>query len=487
MKMQKAERLFDALGQIDEHYLTDILPEQQRTLLRPAPRMRRFALLAAVLALLAVLSAAAYAANRLGLHMYLLPRDTYDVSSSISLAGYCGSPEWQAQAEWQAYLCSVAMAETSFSPPDGQLETSLAAYSCYQITSPENAAQLEEIADRYGLQLHTAFYDLQARPELKKTLGSFFESTGGLYTWVYEDGTFQLEGTAQLGEIGAWDYTLLRAVRGSFHDCLLDIGIPEDYQEISYESACGVTVALALSADRALLFADLPDSLVTVYLPFGTKAGLRQCHLQQLADSIDFSALTPAIAPQLDVIFPDENASKTNQSYAAALRNLLYNGIFPDGRTAFLPLSPSDCFAIADIDGDGQEELILLTAGGSDVFGCNAASDGLYLELHESRELCFLQNGSLKALDSHNQTGSDFWPFTLYQYVPESDSYQQAGHIHAEDDASGRVYFIGTDGWGETPIDENALLSWLSAHQGDADALKLSPLPLTAENIAALE
>lgn len=486
MKMQKAERLFVALGQIDDSYLTDILPEP-RTSLRPAPRMRRFALLAAVLALLAILSAAVYAANRLGLSMHLLPMDAKDASASISLAGYCGSPEWQAQAEWQAYLRSDAMAGNDFSPPEGQLETSLAAYSCYQITSPESAARLEEIAAQYDLRLHTAFYDLQSRPELKKTLGSFFESTGGLYTWIYEDGTFQLEGTAQLGELGAWDYTLLRAVRGSFHNCLLDIGSPEDYQENAYESACGVTVALALSADRALLFADLPDSLVTVYLPFGTKAGLQQCHLQQLADSIDFSALTPAIAPQLDVISPDENASKANQSYAAALRNLLYNGIFPDGSNASLPLGVSDSFAIADVDKDGQEELILLTAYGSDIWSCNAATGELYLELHENRDLCFLQNGSLKALDSHNQTGSDFWPFTLYQYVPESDSYLQSGHVHAEDDASGRVYFIGTDGWGDTPINEDALLFWLSAHQGDADAQALSLLPLTAENVAGLE
>ncbi len=100
------------------------------------------------------------------------------------------------------------------------------------IDSREMADKLDEITAKYGLKLHTAYYDLQKRPELVEPFGGFLGENGGYYNYLYEDGTFQVEGTVDFADIGAWDFVLFRAVRGTFHDSLLDLGDISEYQEM---------------------------------------------------------------------------------------------------------------------------------------------------------------------------------------------------------------------------------------------------------------
>lgn len=512
----KEERILQVLGEVDEKYIAEAAPSRRT---RKKPILRKLIIIAACLTMFLALTAMAYAANLFGLRDLLLPlisdssQNANAENTTISLTGYQGSPEWQALAEWQAFINEYDPDRTIYQSTDGRLDDSFARYSCYLVYSNEMADKMDEITAKYGLKLHTTSFDLQEQPEFVELLGNFMESCGGYYTYMYEDGTFQVDGTVDFTDIGAWDFQLLRTVRGTFHDSMLDIGDVSEYQETLYETACGVPVTLALGKNRVLILADLADSFVTVHIPYGSDNGIKRSHLETLADSINFAVLTPAFKPQInETVKPVERDMDARRIYAATLRNLLYSNILPDGKQAEMPAGASSQFAVADVDADGKEELVLLYDSGVTanavgyIIGYDTETGNIYIQLEEFPFFAFLENGNLKALSSHNQTYGEMWPYILYQYLPESDSYKLAGYAHAEDKATfeangvperypdaadisdtGTVYYIGSDAWGTNPVDEADYTTWLEENHGNTSELEIEYLLLTEENILTCE
>ena len=512
----KEKRILSVLGQVDEEFIAEAAPGKTMS---KKHIWRKVAIIAARVCLLLALSIVAYAANWFGLRDLLLPvvsggsMNMGKEEATISLTGYQGSPEWQALAEWQAFVSEYDPDGTIYQATDGRLDASFALYSCYLVYSREMADKMDEIITKYKLKLHTTSFDLQEQPELVKLLGNFMESCGGYYTYMYEDGTFQVDGTVDFSDIGTWDFQLLRTVRGTFHDSMLDIGDVSEYQETLYETACGIPVTLALGKNRVLILADLADSFVTVHIPYGSDNGIKQSHLETLADSINFAVLTPAFKPQInETVKPVERDMDARRIYAATLRNLLYSNILPDGKQAEMPAGTSSQFAVADVDADGKEELVLLYDSGvmanavGYIIGYDTQAENIYLQLEEFPAFAFLKNGNLKALSSHNQTWGEMWPYSLYQYLPESDSYKLSGYVYSEDknmferngaakrypssvdvSGTGTVYYVGADDWGTTPIDEGDYLAWLEENQGNIAELEIEYLPFTEENILAIE
>lgn len=514
----KEKRLLNVLGQVDEKYIAEAIPNKNRR----KHSYKKLAIIAACLCLLFGLSIVAYASNWFGLQDLLLP----DISGTsleekkeegtIGLSGYKGSPEWQALAEWQAFVNEYDPDGTIYQNKDNRLDDSFARYSCYLVYSQEMADRMDEIATKYSLNLHTTSFNLQTNQEVLGTLGDFRKSCSGYYTYMYEDGTFQVDGTIQFEDIGAWDYQLLRAVKGTFHNAMLDIGEVSEYQEILYETAGGISVTLALGPDKVLILADLADSFVTVHIPYGTENGIEQIHLEKLADSINFAALTPVVKPQINdtthIVEKDEAARKV---YAATLRNLLYSNILPDGKkteTAVDVGRTYSKFGINDVDNDGKEELIILydpgltAASKGYILGYDTDTKEIHIQLEEYPYFAFLEHGNLKALSSHNQTWGKMWPYSLYQYLPESDIYELRGIVWSEDKAifeangvserypdyadvsgNGTVYYIDEETWGTTPTDEAEYLSWLKENQGDSEEVKIEYLALTEENVLTIE
>ena len=515
----REERIMRALGDVDDRYILEAAPVRNNV---KYVLWKKLVYIAASIVLLVSLSAVAYAANWFGVRDLLLPFINRSNSTEmkkndrIGLSGYQGSAEWQALAEWQEFLEQYDPNGIIYQNTDERLDSSFARYSCYRVYSKEMADQMDLITEKYELKLHTTSFDLQEYPELVETFGNFLGNNGGYYTYMYEDGTFEVEGTIQYADIGAWDYKLLRSVRGTFHDAMLDIGDISEYQETMYETDCGIPVTLALGRDRVLIFADLTDSFVTVTIPYGTDAGIEQSHLQILADSIDFTVLTPVVPPQKKDM--DSQSLKVEQDmatrdvYAATLRNLLYSNILPDGSIAELQVGAYSQFAVLDVDSDGKEELVLLydpgviAAARGYIIGYDKNIEEIYIQLEEFPAFIFLNNGNLKALSSHNQTYGDMWPYTFYRYFPESDTYELTGYVHSEDkrilelngmadqypdetdiSGAGTVYYVGSDGWGINPIDELDYMDWLKVNHGDAQELEIQFLPLIEENIEAIE
>lgn len=511
----KEKRLLNVLGQVDEKYIAEAIPNKKKK----KHSYRKIVIIAACLCLLFGLSMVAYASNWFGLQDLLLSPEI-EISSeenggdgTIGLSGYKGSPEWQALAEWHIFLNEYDPNGTIFQNIDNRLDDSFVRYSCYLIYSQEMADKMDEIATKYSLNLHTTSFDLQNNPEVLKTLGDFRKDYSGYYTYMYEDGTFEVLGTIQFEDIGALDYQLLRSVKGTFHNAMLDIGDVSEYQEISYKTECGITVTLALGQNHVLILADLADSFVTVHIPYGTYNGIKQIHLEKLADSINFAALTPVVKPQIsDMTQITEKDEETRKIYAATLRNLLHSNILPDGRKAELAVGEYSKFGINDVDNDGKEELIILydpgvTAGAQGyILGYDTFTKEIYIQLKEYPYFAFLENGNVKALSSHNQTWGKMWPYSLYQYLPDNDVYDLCGIVWSEDKAifeanggaerypdyadtsgTGTVYYIDDETWGTTPTDEVEYLLWLKENQGDSEDIKVEYLSITEENILKIE
>lgn len=137
----------------------------------------------------------------------------------------------------------------------------------------------------------------------------------------------------------------------------------------------------------------------------------------------------------MDVINEAKDAAR-KEAYKAALENLYVNHVFPDGTTCNYfdaqDLEKSQ-FTILDIDGDGEEELIIRYVSGPmggmrEVIYGFSGGDFLTEELLEFPPLVYYDNGFIRADASHNQgDDTDGWPYVMYQYMGENDSYKEVG------------------------------------------------------------
>ncbi len=240
---------------------------------------------------------------------------------------------------------------------------------------------------------------------------------------------------------------------------------------------------------------------------------LRLCDSQSWA--LTFAQGDDAVYPALPI--PVEPGAETRAAFAQVLRNLTGSGILPDGTQLEPWALPADfsenSFAVADVDGDGKEELILYFVT-SDTAGMQGAILGydqdraeVHIQLIGFPSMEFYENGAVKVLYSHNQIGGALWPYTLYTYQPQGDIYQPEAIVYSwekrirpTNDAgqpfpdqldrskTGVIYYVEPDGWDDSnPMDQEDYLTWeAEALEGSAQ-LTLPFVPLTEENIAALE
>lgn len=138
-------------------------------------------------------------------------------------------------------------------------------------------------------------------------------------------------------------------------------------------------------------------------------------------------------------------------AFANAIENYCRNGTFPDGQSGDIPSRIS--YAVCDIDGDGQDELIMQdirTITASMTERIYHYENGVFREiLCEYPSLTYYNNGIIQAEWSHNQglAGDRLWPYTLYRYQPETASYEILGSVDAWD----RERADSTDDWGSFP------------------------------------
>lgn len=128
-----------------------------------------------------------------------------------------------------------------------------------------------------------------------------------------------------------------------------------------------------------------------------------------------FSVIDPTsiIQPQVNTVTKStELDTDTRKAYAATLRNLLYSNILPDGKQAEMPAGSSSQFAVADVDADGKEELVLLYDSGVTansagyIIGYDAETGNIYIPTGGISVLCLFGK---RQSESSFLPQSDLW------------------------------------------------------------------------------
>ena len=264
------ERMLQAVKEAAAHPETEEHPKRRT--------FRRSLLLAAALVLIVAFGSVAYAAGWFGLRSAVMyhdngdPDQPYGNTDVMSLQGLAGSPEFEANARWQAFYDSY--------DPDGAILASIGnsdtglgprydAYPCY---TREMADTLDAIAEESGLELLSGLtlYGAAELPDwmrntLPQSCGAFDHCIYDAYS--FDNGSFKTDGAFFFCD-ARWpyetNYQFVCNRKGYLSVSYLAIGDADDYTQWAYETASGVTVTLALGPDKALIIADLPDAYLVV-------------------------------------------------------------------------------------------------------------------------------------------------------------------------------------------------------------------------------
>lgn len=221
----------------------------------------------------------------------------------ISLQGFADSNECKAVNEWNRFTSNYDQ-DGALLKKAGTGSTGMGVdskYDLYFVYTQEMADKLDEIVKKYNLTLHTTLnIDITTEELIHKVASGNFLGTANTNkgAYMYEDGTFHIDGCANLASGLKIDYLLSNYKKGTFNDVVLNIGNKNDYDEWSYKTACGINVHLAISPENSLIIADLGDSYMTIKVLAGTASGfleekgkITSFNLEELANSFDFSLI----------------------------------------------------------------------------------------------------------------------------------------------------------------------------------------------------
>lgn len=138
-------------------------------------------------------------------------------------------------------------------------------------------------------------------------------------------------------------------------------------------------------------------------------------------------------------------------------------------------------YAIYDVDGDGREEVIISYTESSmagmtaRIYDYDADTNETILEIQEFPALTFYDNGAIKAEWSHNQgLGNDLWPYNLYSYDPETDSYVSRGSVDTWDKLFREEDYDGTSFPDELDTDGDGILYYLNDGSSDGETVTVN-------------
>lgn len=209
-------------------------------------------------------------------------------------------------------------------------------------------------------------------------------------------------------------------------------------------------------------------------------------------------AVSPLFPPDAEAN-PDVRAA-----YAQVLENLLQENTLPDGSVlAYEYSNLYGYFALADINHDGQEELILYADEiHGYILGYDQDTAQVQILLEGSPNMEFYSDGVVKLpmIDIPRN-------YTVYQYQQQADPYQQMAKVTSwvqqleptnengdpfptwiDISGTGTVYYVESPkSQGTDPMDQSNYLVWVEETIPDSQRLTLDFLSLSQENIDALK
>ena len=369
--------LLEALGGIRDSYILAAHEERKARKLT----LRRGWLLAAILAVMLLLVGCV--AVILGLQELKIGEFLYSdgaIGERISLEGYVGSPGYQANREWQAYLDSYDENQNLMNLADYDDYLVPEEYEGYYVYTEEMVQKLDDICEKYDLKLDKKCYMNADYAEIMDAVGA-----GSLYTegtaetdryagMYYTNGSFYFSAETTMTAEGAhWEYPVsyeyLCNMKDTFGERTLNVGDIESYQQWNYTTENGVQVLLALSDEKALIMADKGNCFICVNI-LNPRVGdavngeqqMGPEALEAFADCFDFS-----YTPQpVDTALADQREAERQAALDARVEEVQQEerrDNYADFIFEFRGTDENVAYSLLDFDGNGVEELAYSYSG----------------------------------------------------------------------------------------------------------------------------
>lgn len=369
--------LLEVLGDIDPRYYDEAENDTIVTARRPS--VRRTLLIAAVVALMLLLvgCAVAYVMNmqeiRIGEQQTYRDVFAYDPDTGeaveylgqetvteqvLTLAGLKGSPNYQAAMEWfefkQEYDPDHSIATELQS--SGNVPEFPAEYESYNIYSQEMKDKLDEIVEKYDLNLIGSIVPFRTEELTCKALGlEDIVAPGNDSTMVIDFAAYQECGNLNMdfdmimsnGDNTRCHIFYMR--KDAFTEDVISLSEIETWKEWNYTTAPGANVLIFRSpADwRGYMFCDMPNYTVTLQFEFVhevyssdetgnvtvEKTEMTDQQIERLADAIDFSIEPELVDGWEELENQAAGSGEVINGYSIELKS-----VESDGNNAFITL-----------------------------------------------------------------------------------------------------------------------------------------------------
>ena len=232
----------------------------------------------------------------------------------VYLAGYRGTPEYEAQREWADFTENVREQWRNYD--SGNLSREEPWYRLYDCMDDNMADKLDEVLEKYDLRHHETLTSFSNFQELCQALGTekpfnkdvFTETDGRCSGYAYDDGSFSMEGFVQLDDGATVLFHISRCRKGVFneHPYVNAVDLSR-FEESEYVSGQGIRAEISSRLEeytdvtgRAIIpttfiMVDRPESVVSFHaeitpLISGVDSALTQSQAEELIEMINWEA-----------------------------------------------------------------------------------------------------------------------------------------------------------------------------------------------------
>lgn len=388
--------VLDMIGDAKGTYVWDAQQVRcgQITNLRHRPSTRRIWLVAAAIALMLLLlgCAVAYVLNLQDLKVGEFHYNDYQHDENGNLIATekktndlisSQNAHQDALAEWLEFLESYDQDGSLLAANDnnasGIPEPYRLTYHCY---TWEMVEKLDEIADKYDLQLlsesvdlqyygHQVLFDVLAIDSLFVKDAPISVDYGTSY--FYPEGTFDTDLLITLVNDPMYEDVLvsLRYSLKTYFDPVTG-SLSKDSTQWNYTRMDGTELLLVMNENSARIYADLPEALISIQIMTSTlKVPMTEELLEEITEFFDFS-----IHPQpADMDEVEQLIDKARSDYEAA-QSAKQEALYNNGYASYVEqklervknsYNPNNVkymtYTLHDINGDGIEELIIRMNG----------------------------------------------------------------------------------------------------------------------------
>ncbi|MDO5400383.1 MAG: hypothetical protein Q4F17_05295 [Eubacteriales bacterium] len=339
---------------------------------------------------------------KMGERTYELPGEPAMNVSILSLQGYKNSPGYKANLEWSEFKKNLDVDYAYYSYHHFEVPEAYAAYNC---KTQEEMDKVDEICKKYKLNpIGKSWNILDASKIFEATgiKGIQKEGTAAVFDLqaggCRANGSFGFRGgvTFPGQEVGDMlNYDVIRKDSFDFSsDTVSDL---DSFDDWTYTTTDGVELLMANYSDDTFMFADLDDYFIRVRL-FGEEnlpvdSAKRRKELEARAECFDFT-IQPGRVDEgvLEKAEQDywDLMEELEAGYAESYRVSDYSYIFKNNAQY---MNTDKTYALADLNGDGLDELILtdIFGGISDIVTYNGKETSLVVQTRTLSQAPFME------------------------------------------------------------------------------------------------